>query len=60
MSWFVGLGLSLLYVSAYYLPLLSPLPSYFVPSVRTFVVFPAAVAGGALKPLWVFGARWLV
>lgn len=50
MSWFVALGLSLLYGSAYYLPLLSPTEAYFIPSTWTYIVLPTLIVAAILSP----------
>src|ERR1700761_6257287 len=57
MTWSVAFGLALLYVSAYFLPLLNAVQSYFVPSVWTYVVAPSAVGVAVLAPTAVIAAR---
>lgn len=52
----LAVGLSLVYASAYYLPLLNPHSLYLVPRFFDYLVFPVLVAILVLTPLFFFGA----
>ena len=60
MRWFIAAGLSLLYGSAYFLPLVNPTQRYFIPSLWTYIVAPTLIVVAVLSPAFVLADRMLV
>lgn len=51
-----AVGLSLLYASAYFLPLLNPYSLYFIPASFSYIIFPSLVCVAVSTPLLIYGA----